>query len=84
MCVMQEDMNFHRLTNNALRRQINSQEAFLARERRKRNTRALAAGASSPLRMFPGPHAAFNTNNNRRLLRRQGQIQQNGVNLFIK
>ena len=50
----------HWLTNNALRWQTHSQGAFLAngilrsvRERRKRKTRAFAAGASSQLCVFP-------------------------------
>ena len=53
VCVIQKDFNFDWLTNNALRWQTNSQEAFLAniilrtaRERRKRKTRAFAAGSS--------------------------------------
>ena len=53
VCVIQKDFNFDWLTNNALRWQTNSQEAFLAniilrtaRERRKRKTRAFAAGCS--------------------------------------
>ena len=59
VCVLTWTSMYWQMTH-VLRWQTNSQEVFLAndflctvREHRKRKTRAFAAGASSPLRVFP-------------------------------
>ena len=70
-CVIQEDLNFRWLKNNALRWQTNSQEAFLAKafytppEKRKRGPSLQVP----PLHFACFPRAAFKKNSERLLCR---------------